>query len=93
MLPEIKDIAQELNIAPETLWKESLLAYLTSEMRLVEMDIRDIQDRYRSRTPQELRQKIESNQIYSHPAWEEMIEWENLVAHQSMLLKIQREIS
>ena len=42
------------------------------ETRLAEQDIVDIRERYHAFTPQELDEKIESHQIYSHPAWEDL---------------------
>lgn len=89
MIPVLETVAQELNIAPDALWQESLSAYISRELRLTEMDIADLQDRYGVASPEELKAKIESGEIYSHPAWEEMIEWENLVAYQERLNHLQ----
>lgn len=89
MFPVLEDVAQELNIAPESLWQESLGAYLARELRLTDLDIADLQDRYGVISPEELKAKIDSGDIYSHPAWEEMIEWENLAAYRGRLTQLQ----
>ncbi|MBE2197244.1 MAG: hypothetical protein IAE79_01460 [Anaerolinea sp.] len=92
MFPALEDVAQELNVAPESLWQESLGAYLTRELRLTDLDIADLQDRYGVISPEELKAKIDSGDIYSHPAWEEMIEWENMVAHRGRLLQLETSL-
>ncbi len=45
------------------------------------MDIADLQDRYGARTSAELAAQIECGEVYDHPAWEELIEWQNLEAY------------
>jgi hypothetical protein len=44
------------------------------EKRLAELDVADFQDRHGMTSIAELRQKIESSAIHSHPAWEDLIE-------------------
>ncbi|MDH7486347.1 MAG: hypothetical protein QHJ81_08720 [Anaerolineae bacterium] len=41
----------------------------------------------------ELRAKVERREIYSHPAWEELIEWQNLEAYLERLTHWQDELS
>jgi hypothetical protein len=93
MFPVLEDVAQKLNIAPDSLWRESLDAYMVRELRLTELDIADLQDRYGVVSPEELKAKIDSCDIYSHPAWEEMIEWENLAAYRERLTQLQASLS
>lgn len=88
----IEEIAQDLNITPETLWQESLAAYVSRELRLVELNVADIQDRYGVVSPDKLENKIESGEIYSHPAWEDLIEWQSLLAHRKRLLHLQSSL-
>jgi hypothetical protein len=56
------------------------------ELRLVEMDIADLQDRYSVTTTTELAVRIEDGEIHSHPAWEDLIEWQNLDAYKARLV-------
>lgn len=93
MIPVLEDAAQELNIAPDSLWRESLGAYIARELRLTDLDIADLQDRYGVLSPEELKAKIDSGDIYSHPAWEEMIEWENLAAYRTRLARLQSSLT
>ena len=81
----LKDAAQTLQIPPKQLWQESLQAYVSREKRRAQLDAADIQDRYGVSSPQELSQRIKAGEIYSHPAWENLIEWENLLAHMEQL--------
>lgn len=92
MIPVFEEIAQELNIPSDVLWREILEAYIAREMRLAQLDIADLQDRYNVTEPGQLKAKIESGDIYSHPAWEEMIEWENLLAYQERLKRLQSSL-
>ncbi|MCP4422974.1 MAG: hypothetical protein GY803_00635 [Chloroflexi bacterium] len=93
MFPVLEAVAQELNIDPDALWQESLSAYLARELRLTELDISDLQDRYGVVSPKELKAKIDSGDIYSHPAWEELIEWENLAAYQMRLNQLRDSLA
>ena len=81
MVMVLEQAAETLQVAPEDLWRQSLDTYVQREKRLAQLDVADVQDRYRVSSIAELRQKIENGIIYSHPAWEDLIEWENLQAH------------
>ncbi len=81
MVMALEQVAETLQVSPEDLWRQSLDAYILREKRLVQLDIADVQDRYGVSSATELKRKIESGVIYSHPAWEDLIEWENLLAH------------
>lgn len=62
------------------------------EIRLAEWDIADLKERYWVASPAELEEKIESRQIYSHPAWEDLIEWETLETYISRLRAFQGKV-
>jgi hypothetical protein len=88
----IEHFANELKLSPTDLIQRSLTAFLERERRAVQQDIADLQDRYDVRTLSELRIKIESKKIYSHPAWEDLIEWQNLEAYAHRLDQLQAQI-
>jgi hypothetical protein len=92
MATAIEQIASELTVSPDELQRRSLKAFLEREQRLVRLDIADIQDRYSVRTASELAARIEKGLVYSHPAWEELTEWEQLEAYQARLDKWQAEL-
>ncbi len=77
----VEQIAKELTVSPEELQRRSLKAFIEREQRLARMDIADLQDRYGVQTAAELAEKIDRGEVYAHPAWEEMIEWERLEAY------------
>ena len=81
MVMVLEHVAATLQVAPEDLWRQSLDAYIQREKRLAQLDVADLEDRYGVSSIAELRQKIENKIIYSHPAWEDLIEWENLQSH------------
>ena len=89
----IEQVAQKLNVLPETLLRESLLAYVEQQERLTEMDIADLRDRYHVSTPEELKARIEAGSIYSHPAWEDLIEWEHLNAYRQELSELRAALN
>lgn len=86
-------IANELRVAPAELQRRSLEAFIERERRLALLDIADLQDRYGVRSAAELAAKIERQEIPSHPAWEELIEWQNLEAYLERLAQWQTELS
>lgn len=77
MNPKLDQISRDLNIPSDELINRSLLAYLEHELRLAEEDIADIRDKYLVSSRIELENKIKSKEIASHPAWEDLITWEN----------------
>lgn len=85
MVMVLEQVAETLQVSPEELWRQSQDAYIQREKRLAQLDVADVQDRYAVSSPAELRQKIENGSVYSHPAWEDLIEWENLQAHTLLL--------
>ena len=76
----------------EKLVRQSLLAYVTQQERLARNDIVDLADRYGVSTAEALRHEIESGAVYSHPAWEDSIEWENLEAYLARLSELRAQL-
>lgn len=85
MATAVEKLADDLNLSPDDLLERSIDAFLERELRLVQMDIADFQDRYSVKTTAELEGKIERGEIHSHPAWEELIEWQNLESYRDRL--------
>ena len=89
---QLQRFAHALTLSPDELLQRSLRAFIESEIRLAEQDIADIRERYHVLAPQELHEKIESREIYSHPAWEDLLEWETLVDHITHLQALQTQM-
>ncbi|HLG29050.1 MAG TPA: hypothetical protein VI387_02465 [Candidatus Brocadiales bacterium] len=81
-------ISKDLNIPSEELINRGLLTYLEHEIRMAEEDIADIRDKYLVAERVELEKKIKDKEIYSHPAWEDLIIWENSEAYITKLKNI-----
>ena len=82
---EVELVASELRMSVDGLVQRSVRAFLIQEMRAVQLDVADFRDRYNVPDVAELRKQIEQGEIYSHPAWEDSIEWERLEAYQNQL--------
>lgn len=89
----IEELARALDLPPEELHRRSLRAFLEREIRTAQLDIADLQDRYSVSSSAELVTRIEQGRIYSHPAWEESIEWENLEAYIDRLVQLQAQVT
>jgi len=77
MNPKLDQISKKLDIPSDELINRSLLAFLEHELRLAEEDIADTRDKYFVTSRADLENKIKSKEISSHPAWEDLISWEN----------------
>lgn len=89
MTDAVEHIAKELTISRRELERRSLDAFIERERRLANLDIANLQDRYGVRTAREMANRIEIKAVYSHPAWEEMIEWERLKVYLQRLNELQ----
>ncbi len=87
----MEQVARELTVTPAELQRRSLDAFMERERRLVQLDLADFRDRYNVKTATELALQIEQGEIYSHPAWEELIEWERLEAYLERLTQWRTE--
>ncbi len=90
---EVEYVAKELSIPIDGLIQRSVRAFLIQEMRAVQFDIADLQDRYHAADVPELREQIKQGEIYSHPAWEDSIEWEQLEIYRSQLKRLLNQVS
>lgn len=88
----LADISHRLGIPPEELVKKSVLSFIAHEIRLAEWDIADIKERYEVSSRVELEDKIKDRELCSHPAWEDLIHWENLEDYIARLRAIEEEV-
>lgn len=70
---------------------KSLLSLIQKEIKLAELDIANIRDRYDVFFLEELHQKIQTGQIPGHPAWEDYIIWKNKQDHIERLYELAGE--
>lgn len=72
---------QELGISEADIIYKGVLAFIQSEIRLAEVEISNIRDRYTVFSIEELYEAIKNGSIITHPAWEDYIVWKNKLAH------------
>ena len=85
MAISIEKISKELEIPEDQLIKYGLKAFLEKELILTKEDISILQERYRVKEIKELEEKIKKKEIPSHPAWEDIIQWENILKQKNKL--------
>lgn len=84
----LNSISKTLNIPPGHIINVGIKAFLEREIRLAELDIADLRDKYLVGSREDLENKIKNKEIYSHPAWEDLIAWENSERHIHQLKSI-----
>ena len=71
-------LSKELEIPEKKILDESLNNFLDTELRNASAEILKIKKQFDVSKPVELKKKIENGKIEEHPAWEQLIYWENL---------------
>ena len=71
-------LSKELELPEEKILDESIQVFLDKELRDASADILKIKTQFNVSNPKELKIKIEAGKIDEHPAWEQLIYWENL---------------
>lgn len=92
MAVDLSAISRRLDIPPEELMKKSMLSFVAHEIRQAEWEMSDIKERYGVSSPAELDGQIKTQAVYSHPAWEDLIRWENLENYVRSLRAIEEEL-
>ena len=71
-------LSKELEIPEKKILDESLSAFLDIELRNASAEISKIKKEFDVLKPADLKKKIENGKVKEHPAWEQLIYWENL---------------
>lgn len=71
-------LSKELDMPENQIIDKSIPAFLENELRSASVDILKIKELFQVVTMQDLKQKIELGKVEEHPAWEQLIYWENL---------------
>ena len=82
-------VSKSLGVPPEELVAGGVKMYLRARLRMIQAELKDIENRYRVRSPNELEEKIKKGSVEEHPTWEDLIQYENLVEQAE---KIRREL-
>ena len=86
----VKEAENILGIPGEVIFKEGLKKFLVSKVEENNSLIQNLKKKYRTAGYLELEGKIKEGNIPEHPAWEDVILWEQLSSH---ALKLQNLIS
>jgi hypothetical protein len=73
----VKVVADYLSKPESDVIQESLRALLLREVSAIEAELARFRQLYSVFDVVELRQKIMSGAVVAHPAWEDLLEWEN----------------
>lgn len=85
------ELSNALALPESELIRKGLLALIEKEIRLAELEIAQIRERYDVFSIEALYRAIEDNQIAGHPAWEDYIVWKNKEAHITRLRQVAEE--
>lgn len=77
----VKEAEILLGLPGEVIFKEGLKRFLTSKAEENENTIRDLKKKYGTGGYLELEKKIKRGEVSEHPAWEDVILWEELSNH------------
>lgn len=88
----VKDIAEATGDDETTILRRGLESYLQQELREVSLRIDELKETYDVENPADLEASIERGEIEAHPAWEAVIEWENLETRAATLERLSNDI-
>jgi|SRR3989338_6865656 len=74
----LNQLSKDLEIPEKKILDESLNVFLDNELRNASAEILKIKNQFSVSNANELKNKIEKGRIEEHPAWEQLIYWENL---------------
>ncbi len=75
----INDVSKRYGISQETFIKEASINFLLEKKRQLLIELNQIMRKYKVKTINELEVLIKRKQIDEHPAWEDLIDCENLL--------------
>jgi hypothetical protein len=82
------ELSDALALPEPELIRKGLLALIEKEIRLAELEIAQIRERYDAFSKEALHQAIEDSQVPGHPAWEDYIVWKNKEDHIARLRRV-----
>ncbi len=74
----LKRISKDMHLSEEEVLEESISSFLDRSLCNASVEIEKLKNKYDVESSEELEEKIEKVEVEAHPAWEELIEWENL---------------
>lgn len=77
---DVRTVAERVAKPEAEVLQQSLRAYLLREIRTIEAELAYLRERYAVLSSTDLRARITVGTIPAHPAWEDLLEWENGLA-------------
>lgn len=74
----IKQLSKTLEVSEEKLVRDGVSYFIQKELKDASAEILRLKNKYKVISIEELKDKIEKGKIEEHPAWEDLIFWENL---------------
>ena len=84
----IKQIAQKLEIEPQTLERKSLRLYVERKIRLIESELLRLAHRYGVQNVTELDEMIRQGKYHEGEAFEDYFEFDNLESERDTLVSV-----
>ncbi|MCL6560634.1 MAG: hypothetical protein K6U74_17940 [Firmicutes bacterium] len=81
----IQDAEKILGVPAEVIFREGLKGFLLSKVEENNKIINDLKEKYGAAGYAELEEKIKPGNVPAHPAWEDVILWEELTRHTERL--------
>ncbi|MBS1249810.1 MAG: hypothetical protein MAG431_01394 [Chloroflexi bacterium] len=86
------ELSQMMALPESEVLQKGLLSLMQKEIRLAELDIANIRERYNVFSLEDLNKKIATGQIPGHPAWEDYIIWKNKKTHIDRLYQLTEKL-
>ncbi|MDI3299534.1 MAG: hypothetical protein QJR08_10255 [Bacillota bacterium] len=81
-----EELAKTTHRDRDRIEEEAASAWLLQELRETDREIAAYVRRYSVTTPDELERAIHDGREEGHPAWEDKLAWDNLIAYRDRLL-------
>ncbi|MCC6498877.1 MAG: hypothetical protein IT313_01275 [Anaerolineales bacterium] len=84
----VEQIAEQLNLVPETLERESLKVYVQKSLRLIESELFSLAQRYGVQSVTELDEKIQQGAFHEEEAFDDFFRFDYLESERRKRLEI-----
>lgn len=74
----IKTVSSELGIKKDKLLEEMLKTYVDKAISDLINFENNLKSKYRSKSPNELKEKIKNGDVTEHPSWEDYLTWKSI---------------
>ena len=78
MAYSLEEVIEATGESEAVILRRGVESYVERELREARIRIGELRDAYAVETPDELETRIERGDVAEHPAWEDLIEWENV---------------